>query len=200
MWWIAAAVLVILGAAVAWYLGSPLFISKTVDEPFPTAQAPAKEAFPLSAGATVPEGMTQEQVEEAMKKASEVNASMAEPVPATGAVTALERGTFVGADDFHRGEGTATVYRVGQDLVLRLDAFKVTNGPDLHVILTKQAAPKTRADVQAGYVEVAKLKGNLGSQNYTLPAEVRPGEYRAVIIYCKPFHVVFATAALQAAR
>jgi len=80
---------------------------------------------------------------------------------------------------------------------LRLDTFKVTNGPDLRVILTKAASPKTSAEVQAGYVEVAKLKGNVGSQNYELPANLALDDYKTVVIYCKPFHVVFATASLQ---
>ena len=188
MWWIVAA-LVIVGAPIAWYLGSPLFISKTVSE-----------EFPMSKGAEVPEGMTREQVDETMMKASKQSATAAEAMPAgTTPATVLRRGTFVGSDNFHQGEGTATVYRVGQDIILRLDPFTVTNGPDLHVILTKHPAPKSRADVKEGYIEVAKLKGNVGSQNYTLPQDVLLDEYRAVVIYCKPFHVVFSVATLQAA-
>ncbi len=111
--------------------------------------------------------------------------------------TVVARGTFAGADDFHKGAGTATVYRAGQTLILRLEAFTVTNGPDLYVLLTKHASPKTSRDVDNGYLEVAKLKGNSGSQNYALPAGTSLSEYRAVVIYCKPFSVVFATATLS---
>ena len=161
--WMVIGVLVIAGAPIAWYLGSPLFINRVVDEPFPiTADTP-------TSGAT--------------------------PADATGG-TVVARGTFAGGDDFHKGSGTATVYRAGQTLILRFEAFTVTNGPDLHVILTKHASPKTSRDVE-GYLEVAKLKGNSGGQNYTLPAGVNLGEYRTVVIYCKPFHVVFATAPLS---
>jgi hypothetical protein len=47
IWWIVAIViLVVLLAPVAWYLGSPLFINKTVDEPFPTTSAPAQRSSP----------------------------------------------------------------------------------------------------------------------------------------------------------
>ncbi len=196
IWWVLAA-LIVLGAPVAWYLASPLFISQTVDEPFPTGDAPGD--FPMSAGATVPEGMTQAQVEEEMSKAAGVTAQAGEPMPG-GSPTALQRGNFVGRDDFHRGEGTATIYRMEQELFLRFDAFKVTNGPDLHVILTRHPNPKTRVDVQDAYVEVGKLKGNIGGQNYTLPAGTNLDDYKAVVIYCKPFHFVFAVATLEAAR
>lgn len=150
--WIAIGALAIVGAPVAWYLGSPLFINRTVNEPHPSADV---------------------------------------------AGTVVARGTFTGRDDFHRGSGTATVYRTGQTLILRLDPFTVTNGPDLHVILVRHPSPKTPRDVE-GYLEVAKLKGNLGSQNYTLPAGVEVADYRTVVIYCMPFHVVFATAPLAA--
>jgi hypothetical protein len=201
-WLIVAAV--VAGAPVAWYLGSPLFINKTVDEPFPTntgTQNAGADAYPMSKNATVPSDMTQQQVEDKMMEASKTEAQAADAMPdgaAQGAVVA--RGTFVDADTFHKGEGTATVHKIGQGLVLRFETFKVTNGPDLRVILTKAAAPKTRADVEAGYVEVAKLKGNVGSQNYVLPADLHLDDYKAAIIYCKPFHVVFATASLQGAK
>ncbi|MDR7454517.1 MAG: DM13 domain-containing protein [Armatimonadota bacterium] len=148
-------VAVVAGVPVAWYLGSPLFITRTVDEPSPGGVA-------------------------------------------TGAV--LARGAFAGADDFHKGSGMATVYRVGEGLVLRLEPFQVTNGPDLHVILTAHPTPRTRADVMAAYVELGRLKGNVGGQNYALPRGVALADVKAVVIYCKPFHVVFAVAPLAPAN
>lgn len=197
VWWVVAA-LVIAGAPIAWYLGSPLFINKTVNEPFPTIAQTSEETFPMSKNAVVPEGMTQQQVEEVMMRASKVDSAAAEPMPqGIPPTTVVARGAFVATDRFHQGEGLAAVHHSGRDLVLRLDPFKVTNGPDLYVILTKQPAPKMRADVEQGYAEVAKLKGNLGSQNYVLSRGVRLGDYHAVVIYCKKFHVVFSTATLQ---
>ncbi len=193
-WWIIG-ILAVLVAPIAWYLGSPLFISRTVNEAFPTGKA-----FPMSAGATIPTGMTPQQVEDVMAKAAGVNAPASEAMPKGTLATRVARGTFVGKDGFHKGEGVATVYRVGQELVLRFEEFKVTNGPALYVILTKHAAPKGRSDVEQGHVEIGRLKGNIGNQNYTLPAEVNSNEYRAVVVYCKEFHVVFATASLQATQ
>ncbi len=198
-WWVVV-LLVIIGVPVAWYLGSPLFINKVVDEPFPTGTGakPAGANFPMSQGATVPEGMTQQQVEDKMMEASKVDTAMAEAMPAGAAQGAIvAHGTFTGADDFHMGEGTATVHRAGQELILRFEGFKVTNGPDLRVVLTRNAAPKKGAEVLAGYVELGMLKGNIGSQNYTLPQRLNLDEYRAVVIYCKPFNFIFAVAPLK---
>ena len=39
LWWIVL-ILAVLLAPAAWYLGSPLFINKTVNEPFPAYTSP----------------------------------------------------------------------------------------------------------------------------------------------------------------
>jgi hypothetical protein len=49
---------------------------------------------------------------------------------------------------------------------------------------------------KAGFIRVADLKGNMGDQNYDLPANVDLNRYRAVTIWCRRFGVNFATAAL----
>ena len=112
---------------------------------------------------------------------------------------AVKRGTFRDADSFHTGEGSATVYKLPDgSYVLRFDDFRVTNGPDLRVILATHPDPQGRGDVHTGeYVELGKLKGNIGNQNYPLPEGLSPDDYGSVVIYCKPFQVVFSVAPLS---
>ncbi len=112
----------------------------------------------------------------------------------------IKRGEFRDADSFHEGSGTATVWDLERDgFVLRLDDFRVTNGPDLRVILAEHADPDGRSDVHDdGYFELAKLKGNIGNQNYEIPLDVDIEQYGSVVIYCKPFQVIFAVAPLSA--
>lgn len=180
------------GFALAWWLASPLFISQTVEE-----------EFPMAAKAEVPSAMTRAQVEKTMEEAAATDHAMDETMPAAslGSVAA-KRGSFKDADSFHRGEGTAIIYRLADgSLVLRLDSFNVTNGPDLHVLLAKHPNPQESADVhREGYLDLGRLKGNIGSQNYPVPAEADVGEYGAVVIYCLPFQVVFSVASLEYAR
>jgi hypothetical protein len=93
----------------------------------------------------------------------------------------------------------ATIYE-GPDgsRVLRLEDFRVTNGPDLHVILVNASDPQSRDDVtSAGYVDLGSLKGNVGNQNYVIPNDVEIPENGSIVIYCQPFHVVFSVASLQ---
>jgi hypothetical protein len=49
----------------------------------------------------------------------------------------------------------------------------------------------------AGFIEVGALKGNIGDQNYELPANTDLNKYRAVTIWCKRFSVNFGTAPLM---
>ena len=53
--------------------------------------------------------------------------------------------------------------------------------------------------MMSGYVDLGSLKGNRGSQNYDIPpgVDLSSGEW-SVVIYCQPFHVIFATAQLAA--
>ena len=110
----------------------------------------------------------------------------------------LREGQFRGADDFHRGSGTATIFRTPDDkLVLRLTDFMVTNGPALSVLLSSSPAPASSQQL-GDYIDVGALKGNIGNQNYEIPAGTDLSAYNSVVIYCVPFHVVFATATLPA--
>jgi hypothetical protein len=193
-WWAAAGLAIII-APIAWYLGSPLFINRVVDEPFPTSGTPD---FPMSKDAVIPPGMTQQQAEDEMMDASRQETAASDKMPA-GADQGMivVRGTLAGKDDVHKGEGTASVYRVGGQVVLRLDPFRVTNGPDLYVYLSGHSSPRTSAQLhEAGALEVARLKGNVGSQNYGLPADLDIGKFKSVVIYCRRFSAVFARAPL----
>lgn len=49
------------------------------------------------------------------------------------------------------------------------------------------------------YVSLGKLKGNKGSQNYTVPDEVDPSRYISVSIWCDRFDVSFGAAELARA-
>lgn len=182
---IAGGIIAIPVLALAWWLGSPLFLDSEVNE-----------EFPMSAGAEIPDDMTAEEVEEVMMDAAdEPDTEMEEPMPEEEGPTALHTGTFVGADDFHEGEGSATIYQLEDGShVLRLEDFAVTNGPDLHVMLVPSSDPGSEG--VDGYVDLGSLKGNIGDQNYEIPADLDPAAYGSVVIYCQPFHVLFASAPL----
>ena len=190
--------------AVAWWRLSPLFMNTTVDEEFPAPTA-AAVVVPLPDDVTMPPDMTLDEARGVMVGMAKLDAPMTEPMPSemmasADAATAVSAGEFQDADSFHRGSGSATIYRLPNgEGVLRLENFSVTNGPRLHVILTPSANPEGRNDVRAdGHLDLGGLKGNRGDQNYPIPADADLSSFGSAVIYCVPFNVVFSVATLEA--
>jgi Electron transfer DM13 len=98
----------------------------------------------------------------------------------------------------HETKGTAAVHALaGGKRVLRLTDFMTSNGPDVRVYLVAATDASDNDTVKnAGFVELGKLKGTEGAQNYDVPVSVDLEKYRAVTIWCARFGVNFATAPL----
>jgi hypothetical protein len=112
-------------------------------------------------------------------------------------VRIVRRGSFVGTGDgIHNAEGTAKEVIVNdgetEHRVIYLENFRSTNGPDLHVYVSKDPM-----DIGKGYVDLGRLKGNIGNQNYHVSHDVNLDEYRYVLIWCQPFSVLFGYAELM---
>jgi hypothetical protein len=122
-------------------------------------------------------------------------ASVQEKVSA-GSPVVLFTGNFHGVA--HEGKGTATVYQLPEGKkVLRFTEFETSNGPDVQVYLVAAEDANDNETVKkAGFIHVGPLKGNVGDQNYDLPADVDLTKYRSVTIWCRRFGVNFATAPL----
>jgi hypothetical protein len=130
-----------------------------------------------------------------------VNESVNEALPMvaqaqTSAPQTIAEGSFRGIA--HETKGAAKVIQLPDGKrVLRFTGFATSNGPDVRVLLV--AAPDAADNdtvKNAGYVEVGKLKGNVGDQNYDVPSGVDLNKYRAVTIWCNRFSVNFGTAPL----
>lgn len=119
--------------------------------------------------------------------------------PAGGSATALLTGRFRSVA--HETRGIATVHRLPDGArVLRLTDFVTSNGPDVRVYLVAAPNATDNATVEkAGFVELGKLKGTNGNQNYEVPAGLDLDRYRAVTIWCYRFDVNFGTAPLTPA-
>ena len=165
----------------------------------------AKRSSPSPTSAVVPPDMEREDVETTMAALSKMDGEpMAEDMPemmkeGSGEVVKLKEGDFRDQDSFHKGSGKAAVYRAPDGShIVRLEDFKVTNGPELHVLLSAHSDPMTRSELKDdGYHDLGKLKGNIGNQNYTVPDGVDVSAQMSVVIYCKPFSVIFSVAPLR---
>jgi hypothetical protein len=99
--------------------------------------------------------------------------------------------SFVGAGDgIYDAQGIAKVIPIeGGGNVLRLEDLVVTNGPDLYVYLSTD---KSASD----FVNLGRLKANIGNQNYPIPGETAMSKYDTVLIWCRAFSVLFGSAEL----
>ena len=133
-----------------------------------------------------------------------VNAKVSEALPTSAAATASQ--TILASGSFHSvahdGKGNASIYQLSDGKrILRFTNFETSNGPDVHVYLVA-ANDATDSEVvkKAGFRELGSLKGNIGDQNYELPADVDLAKYHAVTIWCQRFSVNFATAPLSSSN
>ena len=102
----------------------------------------------------------------------------------------------------HETKGMASIYKLPDGKqVLRFSGFETSNGPDVRIYLVAAADAKDNDTVtKAGFIDLGSIKGNIGDQNYDLPAGVDLLKYRAVTVWCKRFGVNFATAPLGSAK
>lgn len=101
------------------------------------------------------------------------------------------QGAFSGFDATHTGSGTTRILSSNDSSYVRFEEdFQVTNGPDLYVYLGNngQYDPNTN---------LGRLKGNIGSQNYEIPAGIDPSQYNEIWVWCRAFSVPFAKAVLK---
>jgi len=130
-----------------------------------------------------------------------INQRVNEQFPTASAANSAT--TKVASGQFHNGahetKGMATVLQLADGKkTLRLTDFQTSNGPDVHVYLVAAEDAKDNDTVtRAGFLELGSLKGNIGDQNYELPANTDLSKYRAVTIWCKRFSVNFGTAPLM---
>jgi hypothetical protein len=98
----------------------------------------------------------------------------------------------------HPTSGRATLYEsLSGKRYLRLTDFTTSNGPDVHVVLARSEDPALDQKIVKGnldYMELGKLKGNQGDQNYDVPVAVDLEKYNAVVIYCERYNAVFGVA------
>jgi hypothetical protein len=166
-----------------------LFVDDRVDESL-------SDAFPVATTVTTTATPTTTAVTEVEEPAVD---STTTPPPTTTTTPVVPEPAVATTGQFegyaHPAAGTAAVYQQDGAFVLRFeDDTEIFNGPDLYVYLL--AADDYEDGDPRDYVDLGKLKGNVGGQNYELPADYDPAVDRYVLVWCRRFAVPFAGAPL----
>lgn len=188
------------------YTVSPLFINTEINEPLPTvSNENNNDAAAIREFNKFMEMGEQERRERGHQMGNEERDMIMIGAAQTNGTTVNEEmttngqeastlyvGEFVGVNDgIHNAEGQVKVLRLNDSTnFLRLENFKATNGPDLYVYLSTD---KSAFD----FVNLGRLKGNIGDQNYEIPEGTDLSKYTTVLIWCQAFSVLFGSAELE---
>lgn len=117
-------------------------------------------------------------------------------VPAAAPSTPTEAGEFRSLA--HPTRGTAKIVTLADgSSIVRLENFETDNGPDLFVVLSEHDGTGDDDDAIADAgISLGRLKGNIGDQNYEIPAGTDLSKFNSVLIWCKRFNTGFGVASL----
>ena len=165
-------------AAVGGYLAVTSKVDRVVAEDVVTVAGPGSASAPSapSGGTSAPTG--------------DASDRPAEPTTQGGPVQ-VSAGAFRSAA--HETTGDAQLVRKPDgSLVVVLRDLSTDPGPDLRVYVTRGDGSKVERGVDLG-----KLKGNKGTQQYAVPAGTDAADIEAVVVWCRAFSVSFGAASLK---
>ena len=107
----------------------------------------------------------------------------------TATSTSRFMGSFVNGP-YGNVSGMAGIYSGSNGLVLSLENLSSSNGPDLHVYLSREILPAT-------FIDLGKLQSIAGNQVYSIPGNPDFNVYRYVLIHCQRYNHLFGSAQIN---
>jgi len=87
--------------------------------------------------------------------------------------------------------GSAKIYLQNTNqYILALENFTSSNGPDLHVYISKEVQP-------VNYIDLGRLQSVSGNQQYQLTGAINFSEYKYALIHCQQYNHLFGSAELK---
>ena len=86
--------------------------------------------------------------------------------------------------------GMAKIYFQANQYILALENFNSSNGPDLHVYISKEVQP-------VNYIDLGRLQSVSGNQQYQLADNINFSEYKYALIHCQQYNHLFGSAELK---
>jgi hypothetical protein len=86
--------------------------------------------------------------------------------------------------------GKVKIYQENGKFILALQEFSSSNGPALHVYLSKEVQP-------VNFIDLGDLQSTNGNQLYDVPGTPDFMEYKYALIHCKQYNHLFGSAELE---
>lgn len=170
-----------------YYLVSPLWKKVKLDEGLPNpTNASTTEIYDNFEKMTLDE---KSHMEEEVLKMKDNIISKKEGMPEVGEYQVVKSGEMM--ERAHSVSGKAILLKFKDQYYLRLENLKTVNGPDLRVYLSAGLDNKD-------FVNLGPIRATEGSANYVIPLGTDVEKYKYVLIWCKPFGVLFSYSILEA--
>ncbi len=112
--------------------------------------------------------------------------------------TVLVSGEFQELDALHYGAGHAVIYELADETrILRFEDFSSARGGDVRVYLARDPQPRSALQLGDDFLDLGRLKGNVGDQSYFLPANRDLSGYRSAVVFCRQFNLSITVATLR---
>jgi hypothetical protein len=114
--------------------------------------------------------------------------------PGTGTVdttSAMLRysGSFVNGP-YGSVSGDAKIFLQNGDYILKFQGVNISNGPDLHVYLSKEILP-------VNFIDLGRLQSTSGNQVYNITGTPDFTQYKYALVHCQRFNHLFGSAELR---
>jgi hypothetical protein len=168
-----------------------LVVDEVVDEAAPAAASAAPSGSPAPSSTGAPSSTAP--LPSPASSAPSAPAQTAEP-------RVIARGELISHE--HATTGSVVVLELADGRrILRLQDLRTSNGPDVKVWLSDAAvlpgSDGWRIFDDGAYADLGRLKGNVGNQNYAVPADVDLTVLTSVSLWCDRFDVSFGAAELR---
>jgi len=172
--------LILVGIIVLVVIGGYIFSTATkvieVQEASPLEVKDAMDSMDAS---------TKKEFEKQVEAMKDVVMVMDDTMPQAGILT---QGKFMARA--HEVKGEAFLIDVDGQKILRFEDFETINGPELRIYLSSELG-------NDDFIDLGKIKATKGNVNYEIPPGTDTTKYNKVLVWCKPFRVLFSYASLK---
>ncbi len=111
---------------------------------------------------------------------------------------ALASGEFKEINALFWGAGRATIYELPDSRrILRFEDFVSAPGRNARVYLARDPQPLSALQLEGVSLDLGRLKGNEGDQNYFLPDDHDLSVYQSAVVFCVQFNTTITVARLR---
>lgn len=114
------------------------------------------------------------------------------------AARALASGEFQALNALFWGAGRATILELPDARrILRFEDFISAPGSNPRVYLARDPQPLSALQLEGASLDLGRLKGNVGDQNYFLPDDHDLSVYQSAVVFCVRFNTTITVARLR---